>query len=170
MFALFTSEENFVDEIDLIEKISDAGLDFLYVQKPRMHDLELERFLLALPERIRQKTFLCGSPNAAQEFGLLGFHQTFDWMKQNEAAVLRTNLQESVFLEKASDLQKLSIPLRKKISQILLPGNENAENLNGAFFCCDATEKPAGIENAAFISGIWEFADSVAAWKRFSTK
>ena len=33
-YSLFCSEESFVDEIDLIEKISALGMEHLYVRKP----------------------------------------------------------------------------------------------------------------------------------------
>lgn len=168
-YALFTSPEPFVDEIDLIEKIFDAGLDFLYIQKPHLKDLALERFLLALSESVRQRSFLCGSPNVAGEFGLWGFHASADWAFQNAEAALRSKVRMSVSVGSAPDVQKIAEPLRSKISHFVVSQGEGLL-CEKAFVECDATELPEGPENLAVTSGIWEFADPVSAWRRLCKK
>lgn len=165
-FALFTSPESFVDEVDLIERIFDCGLDFLYIDKPRLKDLALERFLLSLPESIRKKSFLCGSPNVADEFGLLGFHETADWFLANESVALRLGVKPSIEVSDPQDFEKLSEALRRKMENIVVPDARALDPNASVFARSDATEIPAGILNAAIVSGIWEFADPVAAWRR----
>lgn len=169
-FALFTSPESFVDEVDLIEKIFDAEFstpEFLYIDKPHLKDLALERFLLSLPEKIRNVSFLCGSPNVAAEFGLMGFHATADWFRSNEAAAVRFAGALSAEISDAKDFEILPENLRGKMKNFVC-----AENVFGGWgfatslIRTDATDIPAEVQNAAIVSGIWEFADPVAAWRR----
>ena len=167
--SLFCSEESFVDEIDLIEKISALGMEHLYVRKPRMDERALGRFLLALPESVREKTFLYGFPSAAQEFGLAGILQPLEWILQNEKAVWNSGVSLGILLHSIEDLPKLSAEISARVSAFLLSEKTGNAGENG-FVLCDATEIPAGVRNAAIVSGIWEFADPVSAWKRLCLK
>lgn len=164
-YSLFTSPESFVDEIDLIERLFDCGVDFLYVQKPGMGDVALERFLISLPESIRKKSFLCGSPNKAVEFGLAGFHLPLDWFKKNVSAALRASGLWSVEAESRAELDVLPPEMLEKFSRVVLKSREG-KILPSDFVLCDATELSSVVGNRAVASGIWEFADPVAAWRR----
>ena len=169
-YILFTSAESFVDEVDLIAKFFANDVDYLYVQKPYMNDRQLERFLLSIPEEIRMKTFLCGSPSMAQEFSLAGFHQPMEWFVQNGGAALRASGLLSVEVEYLRDLEKLSPELRSKIFQVIVK-NKPERVPENVFVACDATElSDDEPPNRAIVSGIWEFADSVSAWRRLCLK
>ncbi len=168
-YILFTSVESFVDEVDLIEKIFANDVDYLYVQKPHMNDRQLERYLLSIPEAIRMKTFLCGSPSMAQEFSLAGFHQPVDWFVRNADAAQRASGLLSVEAECLEDLERLSPEVRSKIFQVIVK-NKPKEISDNVFVFCDATELPDNVPNRAIVSGIWEFADSVSAWGRLCHK
>ena len=166
---LITRVESFVDEVDLIEKIFANDVDYLYVQKPYMNERQLERFLLSIPEEIRMKTFLCGSPSVAQEFSLAGFHQPLEWFIQNAGAALRASGLLSVEVECLGDLEKLSPEVRSKIFQVVVK-NKPEEIPENVFVVCDATELSNDVPNRAIVSGIWEFADAVSAWRRLCLK
>ena len=168
-YILFTSVESFVDEVDLIEKIFTNDVDYLYVQKPYMNDRELERYLLSIPESIRMKTFLCGSPSMAQEFSLAGFHQPVEWFVRNADAALRAPGLLSVEAECLEDLGKLTPEVRSKVFQVIVK-NKPEDISENVFVVCDATELPENVPNRAIVSGIWEFADSVSAWGRLCLK
>ena len=168
-YILFTSVESFVDEVDLIEKIFANDVDYLYVQKPYMNERQLERFLLSIPEEIRMKTFLCGFPSVAQEFSLAGFHQPLEWFIQNAGAALRASGLLSVEVECLGDLEKLSPEVRSKIFQVVVK-NKPEEIPENVFVVCDATELSNDVPNRAIVSGIWEFADAVSAWRRLCLK
>ena len=129
-YILFTSVESFVDEVDLIEKIFANDVDYLYVQKPHMNDRQLERYLLSIPEAIRMKTFLCGSPSMAQEFSLAGFHQPVDWFVRNADAAQRASGLLSVEAECLEDLEQLSPEVRSKIFQVIV--KNKPKEINGA--------------------------------------
>lgn len=163
-YALLTSPESFVDEIDLIEKIFDIGLDALYIWKPNLSDRALERFLLSFAEPIRKRSFLCGSPSKASEFGLLGFHVSADFCVRNADASMRASGLLSVHAKDLGDWRKIPEGVRAKVSTLVV------DSLDGfpapAFVASDATELPAGAENFFITSGIWEFADPVSAWRR----
>ncbi len=163
-YALLTSPESFVDEIDLIEKIFDVGLDALYIWKPNLSDRALERFLLALAEPIRERSFLCGSPSKALEFGLLGFHVSADFCVRNVDVAMRASGLLSVHAKNQDDWRNVPEVVRNKVSTLVV------DSLDGfpasAFVASDATELPAGAENFFITSGIWEFADPVSAWRR----
>ncbi len=165
LYSLFTSPESFVDEIDLIERLFDCGVDALYVQKPGMGDVSLERFLISLPEPIRERSFLCGSPNKAGEFGLAGFHLPLDWFKKNAEAARRSSGLWSVEVENRAELDALPAEMREKFSRVVLKSREGMIHPSD-FILCDATEIPGIAVNRAIASGIWEFADPVAAWRR----
>jgi len=168
-YILFTSVESFVDEVDLIEKIFANDVDYLYVQKPHMNERELERYLLSIPESIRMKTFLCGSPSVAQDFSLAGFHQPVDWFVRNADAALRAPGLLSVEAECLGDLERISPEVRSKIFQVIVK-NKPEEIPDNVFVFCDATELSGDVPNRAIVSGIWEFADSVSAWGRLCQK
>ncbi len=163
-YSLLTSSENFVDEIDLIEKLFDVGLDFLYIQKPHLKERALERFLLAFSEDICKRSFLCGSPNVAAEFGLLGFHASVEWFLQNADAAMRASGLLSVHAKNQDDWRKIPEGVRGKVSALVV---DSLDGFPGsAFVASDATELPEGPENFFITSGIWEFADPVSAWRR----
>ncbi len=168
-YALFTSPESFVDEIDLIERLFDCGVDVLYVQKPHLGELALERYLLSIPEAIRANSFLCGSPSFAAEFGLAGFHRPLEWFEKNADAVSRVSGLLSVETDSRDDLEKISPEIRSRFSAVVLknvaPGYDDSE-----YFVCDALELFKVPGNRAIVSGIWEFADPVSAWKRLCQK
>ncbi len=168
-YSLLTSPENFVDEIDLIERLFDSGLDFLYIQKPHLKDLALERFLLALSEDIRQRSFFCGSPNIAENFGILGFHASVKWILQNADAVSRTLGLLSVGANESSDIQKIPEPLAPRVAHVVVPFREDSLS-EKVLVESDATELAPGMENVLVVSGIWEFADPVSAWRRLCKK
>ncbi len=168
-YSLLTSSENFVDEIDLIERLFDSGLDFLYIRKPHLKDLALERFLLALSEDIRKRSFLCGSPNVAANFGLLGFHASVKWILQNAEAAFRASGLLSVGANALSDIQEIPKTLEPRIAHIVLPYREGSLS-EKVFVECEATDLAEDVENLFIVSGIWEFADPVSAWRRLCGK
>ncbi len=168
-YSLLTSPENFVDEIDLIEKLFDSGLDFLYIRKPHLQDLALERFLLALSEDIRKRSFLCGSPNVAANFGLLGFHASVQWILQNADAASRADGRLSVGANALSGIQAIPETLLPRVSHIVVPPCEGSLSEN-VFVESDATNLACGVRNFFIVSGIWEFADPVSAWRRLCGK
>lgn len=168
-YSLLTSPENFVDEIDLIERLFDSGLDFLYIRKPHLKDLALERFLLALSEDIRKRSFFCGSPNVAENFGILGFHAPVKWILQNADAVSRAGGLLSVGANELSDIQEIPEPLLSRVAHIVVPFREGSLSEN-VLVESDATDLAAGVENVLVVSGIWEFADPVSAWRRLCKK
>ncbi len=168
-YALLTSPENFVDEIDLTERLFDFGLDLLYIRKPDLDERSLDRYLLSLSESIRERSFLCGSPSKAAEFGLAGFHVPLDWCVRNADAALRASVALGVYVREAQSLEKIPPDVRAKISEIVVetPGEGFPEN---AFVSSDATALPENVENFWISSGIWEFADPVSAWRRLCKK
>lgn len=163
-YALLTSPESFVDEIDLIEKIFDIGLDALYIRKPNLSERALDRFLLSLAEPIREQSFLCGSPSKALEFGLLGFHVSANFCVRNADATMRASGLLSVYAENQDDWRKIPEDVLCKVSTLVV---DSLDGFPGsAFVASDATELPADAENFFITSGIWEFADPVSAWRR----
>lgn len=171
-FALFTSPEDFVDELDLIESIFSVGAESLYVDKPQKNELSLERYLLSIPESIRQRTFLCGSPNAAAEFGLAGFHRPSGWFVDNADAVCRFSGRMSVEANSAGELEKIPSAVRERISRAVVPSASGIAPAAGmeTFFACDATDGLPREGDLAIVSGIWEFADPVSAWRRLCNR
>lgn len=167
-YALLTSSESFVDEIDLIEKFFDAGLDLLYVWKPNLSERALDRFLLSLAEPIRGRSFLCGSPSKALEFGLLGFHVSADFCVRNADAAMRASGLLSVHAKSQDDWRKVPEGVRNKVSTLVVDSKEGFPC--SAFVASDATELSADAENFFITSGIWEFADPVSAWRRLCKK
>lgn len=168
-YALLTSPENFVDEIDLTERLFDSGLDLLYILKPNLNERSLDRFLLSLPEAIRKRSFLCGSPSKAAEFDLAGFHVSADWCVRNADAALRALPALSVYVREAERLREIPGKVREKISEVVVEsvGEGFPEN---ALVSSDATALPENVENFWICSGIWEFADPVSAWRRLCKK
>ncbi|MCK9182563.1 MAG: hypothetical protein M0P13_06770 [Fibrobacteraceae bacterium] len=179
-FALFTSTENFVDEHYLIERIFECGADYLYVDKPNLTELQLEHWLLALPPEIREKSFICGNPNVASEFGLLGFHRDSAWFEKNQSAVPSSDIQASM------ETSSLDVSLIGYSQVVLVPANKfkGLAGVRSAFedkkvaiffagdsddFNLDALQK-AGFDGVAVRSGVWEYADSISAWRRLCKK
>ncbi len=80
---LYTSPVETVNEIETISAIFDAGLNYLYIRKPKLDDFSLVDFVEKIPEKY-WKQCVSNSLIITKEFDLGGYHFTRDIMQKNE--------------------------------------------------------------------------------------
>jgi len=131
--TLHTSPVETENELCLISELFEAGLDYLYIQKPDLDDFSLVDFTEQIPEKYWEKC-IASSLIITKEFDLAGYHFTqdiisknnlynqkiLDWLHQN-------NKISSVTANSVKDLQEYI----KSFKQILLlPSISVQKNLN----------------------------------------
>ncbi len=184
---LFTSPVDFAGECENLEEMFATCPFSLQIRKPHHSERQLERFLLSLPQEIREMAVLHGDQEMAQSFSLMGYAGAMSIKNRGEGCGAQDlpfyavcskeeeleNLPQSVsgaflypYFDSLSEPHVQGLYKRSEISESVIPGAERA------FACGGITEddflhfRKRGFKGAAVCGGVWNYADPLAAWLR----